>query len=133
MASINQQAAGMQPPDPGKRRRLQQCFEHGGKSAAQGNFDYATEMFKTCVLGDHGNPIYTKQFLDNLSRKYNNNKKGSNFASTKGMGHKGSIKKASMQKNWTGVIESGRRDAQAQPLGRTHAHRHGHRLRRARL
>lgn len=104
MATANE---GRQPILPAKRRRLQQCFEHGSKSAAQGSFDYAADLFTQCVLGDPGNVIYTQQFLKTLHQKYNNNKKGSKLAGMKGMGIQGSIKKASMSKDWPGVIAAG--------------------------
>ena len=98
---------GPQPIPPEKRRRLQQCFEHGSKSAAGGNYDYATEMFTFCVQGDPGNLIYTQNFLGNLQKKYGNNKKGASFAGMKGATSKGAITKASMQKDWLAVIKSG--------------------------
>ena len=85
----------------------QQLFEHGSKSLAQGNFDYAADSFTKCVAGDPSNALYTKQFLQTLFQKYGNNKKGSKLAALKGAGVQGSIKKASMSKNWTGVIASG--------------------------
>jgi tetratricopeptide (TPR) repeat protein len=92
---------------PAKRKILQQQFEHGSKSAAKGDFDYACEMFSKCVAGDPGNVIYVQNFLGNLFRKYNNNKTGAKMASIRGAGAKGSMKKAAMQKNWHGVIEAG--------------------------
>ncbi len=98
---------GPQPITPQVRRRLQQCFEHGSKSAAGGNYDYATEMFTMCVQGDPGNLIYVQNFLGNLQKKYGNNKKGSKLAGLKGGMVKGSISKAGMQKDWKGVITSG--------------------------
>ena len=98
---------GPQPIPPEKRRRLQQCFQHGSQSAAKGNFDYATEMFTMCVQGDPGNLIYVQNFLGNLQKKYNNNKKGSKLASFTGATTKGSITKSSMQKDWPAVIKSG--------------------------
>lgn len=108
MASVNKmESSGRQPIPPAKRRRLQQCFEHGSKNSSQGNFDYATDMFTQCVIGDPANPIYTKSFLDNLFRKYENNKKGSRMASLSGAGVTASIKKASFSKDWEGVIKSG--------------------------
>ncbi len=64
-------------------------------------------MFTQCVIGDPANPIYTKSFLDNLFRKYENNKKGSRMASLSGAGVMGSIKKATFSKDWEGVIKSG--------------------------
>jgi len=83
------------------------CFEHGSKSAAGGNYDYATEMFTTCVKGDPGNLIYVQNFLGNLQKKYNNNKKGSKLASVSGITSRGSLSKSSMQKDWATLITTG--------------------------
>ena len=107
MASANMSTSPGQPLPPTRRRILQQQFEHGTKSAAKNDFKYAENMFTLCVAGDPGNPIYTKTFLETQSRKYSNNKKGSKLASLSGMGHKASIKKASVQKDWPGVIKAG--------------------------
>jgi tetratricopeptide (TPR) repeat protein len=107
MATEESDKPGRQPIPPAKRRRLQQCFEHGSKMNAAGNFDYATEMYTQCVTGDPANPIYVKSFLANLQKKYNNNKSGSKMASVKGMGIKGSLKKASMQKDYSALITTG--------------------------
>lgn len=90
-----------------KRRRLQQCFEQGSKVSAKGDFDYATDMFMTCVLGDPGNLLYAQNFIGNLLKKYNNNKKGSKFAGVKGAGQRGLLKKATMQKDWPAVLKTG--------------------------
>jgi tetratricopeptide (TPR) repeat protein len=98
---------GRQPLSPAKRRQLQQCFEQGAKVSATGNFDYATEMYSVCVLGDPANPIYVKSFLANLQKKYNNNKTGSKLAGVKGMSLKGGIKTAGLKKDWSGVIKQG--------------------------
>jgi tetratricopeptide (TPR) repeat protein len=107
MANEEADQPGKQPLSPAKRRRLQQCFEQGSKVAAAGQFDYATDMYTMCVLGDPANPIYVKSFLGNLQKKYNNNKKGSKLAGMKGMGAKAAIKKAGMQKDWNALITSG--------------------------
>ncbi|HEX4147667.1 MAG TPA: tetratricopeptide repeat protein, partial [Pirellulales bacterium] len=92
---------------PAKRRRLQQCFEQGTKVGAKGEFDYATEMYTICVKEDSGNPIYVKNFLINLQKKYKNNKKGASFAGMKTAGTKASMKKSAMQKAWQDVINTG--------------------------
>ncbi|HEY4312087.1 MAG TPA: tetratricopeptide repeat protein [Pirellulales bacterium] len=96
-----------QPVSRQMRGRLQACFEHGSKSASKGNYDYATEMFTQCVQGDPGNLLYVQNFLNNLQKKYGNNKKGSKLAGLKGGMVKGSIQKSYMQKDWKAVLNSG--------------------------
>ena len=100
----NKEETGRQPLPPAKRRRLQLMFEHGNKVAAQGQFDYATQMYSDCVLGDPANPVYVKSFLSNLAKKYQGNKKGSKMAGMATMGARGLLKKASMQKDWANVF-----------------------------
>jgi tetratricopeptide (TPR) repeat protein len=96
-----------QPISPEKRRIYQMSFERGSKAAAQGQFDYATDMFTQCLQGDPGNRIYVSNFLGNLQKKYNNNKKGGNFAGVRSATSKGGVKKAEMQKDWMTVLKSG--------------------------
>ncbi len=98
---------GRQPIPPAKRQRLQRAFEHASKMAATGNFDYATDLFTQCLRDDPGNLIYVQNFLGNLRKKYNNNKKGSKLAVFKGVGSSVSIKKASVQKDWDSVLATG--------------------------
>ncbi|MBX9789354.1 MAG: tetratricopeptide repeat protein [Pirellulales bacterium] len=93
--------------DEGTRRRLQAQFQQGAKMSATGNFDYATEMFSACVLGDPGNLLYVSNFLGNLQKKYNNNKKGAKLASMRVAGPKAAIKKSVMQKHWPEIVKSG--------------------------
>src|SRR5687767_7133701 len=93
------ESGGRQPMPAAKRKRLQQTFEHGSRSTGKGDFDYADQMFTQCVLEDPGNLLYVSNFLGNLKKKYNNNKKGSKLAGVRGMTIKGSIKKAQMQKD----------------------------------
>ncbi len=90
------------------RRRLQSCFTHGSGSAAKGDFDYATDMFTQCVVGDPANPIYITQFLNNLVKKYKDNKKGAGFTSApKAAALKGSLKKSAYSKDWTTLMKTG--------------------------
>lgn len=96
-----------EPISAKKRQQLQQCFLHASGIASKGDFDYATKLFTTCVIGDPGNLSYAQSFIGNLQKKYNNNKKGSRFAGVKGASAKGSVKKAQMQKDWPAVIKAG--------------------------
>jgi tetratricopeptide (TPR) repeat protein len=99
--------SGKKIVSPADRNRAQQLFQKGNQAASQGQFDYASEMLKGCIIVDPGNRQYVISFLSNLFKKYDNNKKGSKMASISGMGTKASIKKASMSKDWVGVIKSG--------------------------
>jgi tetratricopeptide (TPR) repeat protein len=106
--ATSDETSGRQPLSPAVRRRLQMCFEHGSKSAAKSDFNYATDMFYQCVLADLGNTLYVKQFLSNLCKKYNDNKKGAGFTSApKATALKGSIKKAHYSKDWPTLTKSG--------------------------
>lgn len=98
---------GRQPISPAVRQRLMTWFQHGSKSAATGNYDYATEMFAQCVAGDPANLIYAQNFIGNLQKKYNNNKTGGKLASIRGAGAKGMVKKAAMKKDWKEVLTHG--------------------------
>ena len=65
------------------------------------DFDYVHSFLVQCVIHDPANTVYLDAFLDNLQRKYNNNKRGAmlNF------GGKGPIKKAVAKENWSQVLK----------------------------
>ncbi|MBN2473572.1 MAG: tetratricopeptide repeat protein [Pirellulales bacterium] len=101
------QASNREPITPAKRKRLQQIFSHASKQMAQENYDYATELFSQCVIGDPANLIYAQSYVGNLRRKYNNNRTGSKLAQFKERGARGALKKASGQGQWDDVIKHG--------------------------
>ena len=92
-----------EPLTPAKQKRLQQCFEHASKQMAQESYDYATELFSQCVLGDPSNLGYVQSYLGNLKKKYNNNKTGSKLAVLKERGARSAIKKALAKVKWLTV------------------------------
>ena len=99
---------GRQPIPAATRRRLQQCFEQGSKSTAQGQFDYAMNMFDMCVKTDPSNALYIKQYLACLGKKYNDNKKGAGaLKAASKMSAQANLKKSSMSKDYKGVLEKG--------------------------
>ncbi len=98
---------GLEPIPPGKKKRLQQMFEHANRMMAQDNFDYASELLSQCVTGDPSNFAYLQAFLANLKKKYGNNKKGHNMAFMKKATLGRAVSKAAGQKDWLGVIRSG--------------------------
>ncbi len=87
------------------RRRLQSWFNHGQEKSAAGGYDYATDMFAQCVEGDPASLDYLQALIHNLHKKYNNNKKGAGFAAFKGSTTKAALKKASLKKDWPGVLK----------------------------
>ncbi len=101
------QGSGRQPIPPAKRQRLQKVYTHAGQKAAQNDFDYATAQFTQCVLGDPDNAMYLRSFLNNLYKKYDNNKKGVALAGLKTRGSWAAMKKSQIQKDWPGVLKHG--------------------------
>src|SRR5947209_6885293 len=99
---------------PAVRRRLQQNFAQAAKLLAQDQYDYdqAQKLLSECVSQDPGNPIYVDGLLQNLKRKYKDNKKGSFFA---GFTNKRAFKKAAADKNWADVLQLGPRALQSNP------------------
>lgn len=98
---------GREPIPPARRKRLQQCFEHASRQMAQDSYDYATELFSQCVVGDPANLVYWQNFLGNLQKKYKNNKTGSKLAGLKARSARSAVKKAKQQGDWDGVIKHG--------------------------
>jgi len=92
---------------PAKRKRLQKMFEHASKQSGQEQYDYANDLFTECVVSDPVNLMYVQSFLDNLKKKYGNNKKGSSLAFIQGASTRRTVKKALGQEDWDGVIKAG--------------------------
>ena len=91
---------------PALRRRLQQCYEHAKKLMAQPKYDadYAHTALAECVTSDPGNLTYVDLFLENLNKKYDNNKKGARLQMFL---PRGPFKKALAAKQWLAVIKAG--------------------------
>ncbi len=102
---------GREPLSAAKRKRLEKVFEVASKKAAGSttahDFDYVSELIGQCVLGDPGNAIYVRAFLENLQKKYGDNRKGSPFAQIKELGARSAAKKALAQEHWDEVIQQG--------------------------
>ncbi|MEQ8786537.1 MAG: tetratricopeptide repeat protein [Pirellulaceae bacterium] len=91
---------------PALRRRLEQLFQHATKLSEQEkyDFDYANKLLTDCVVNDPSNLEYVEAFLQNLQRKYNNNKKGASFG---GFGGRGGFKRALSKEDWREVLKQG--------------------------
>lgn len=90
---------------PGKRRKLQQLFERGNELAKKDkpDFDYAHDLYSQAVLNDPGNLVYVESMLDNLQRKYKNNKKGGRFS----FGGRKAFKEAVADEDWSEIFREG--------------------------
>jgi tetratricopeptide (TPR) repeat protein len=104
--------SGREPlPDP-KRKRLEKIFEVAGKKAAvaavANDFDYVTDLLVQCVTGDPGNALYARAYIENLQKKYGNNKKGAPIYTQFGArGARAAVKKALGLGQWDEVIAQG--------------------------
>jgi tetratricopeptide (TPR) repeat protein len=97
-----------EPLSPAKRKRLEKVFEHATKKSASSNdYDYFTELLTQCVVGDPSNINYVRTYIENLQKKYNNNRKGAPLAQFKERGSRGALKKALSQEQWDDVIKHG--------------------------
>ena len=68
-----------------------QCH-HRLRQLRKGNYDYAIELFGSCVAGDPTSAIYLQGFMEALSKKFSGKKKGG-FASLLSAGSRGSLKR----------------------------------------
>jgi tetratricopeptide (TPR) repeat protein len=92
---------------PAARRRLQKLYEHACKLVQNENHEYATELLTQCVLGDPMNCEYLEKFMENLRKKYKNNKKGAPLGQLSSMGLRGAVKKGVSKKEWDEVLKNG--------------------------
>ena len=85
-------AGSLSPLSPAERSRLTKCFTTGSDNLRKGNYDYAIELFGSCVAGDPTSAIYLQGFMEALSKKFSGKKKGG-FASLLSAGSRGSLKR----------------------------------------
>ena len=90
-----------------KRRRLEQLFDHATIQFNQKNYDYASDLYIQCISSDPGNMTYVQAYLDNLRKKWNNNRKGETLGFIKIGTPRKAAKKALGLKDYPKAIESG--------------------------
>lgn len=93
----NRSPAGSRPParmplSPAERSRLSKCFATGTDNLKKGNYDYAIELFGSCVSGDPGSVPYLQSLLEALVKKHSG-KKASGLSSLLAAGSRGSLKR----------------------------------------
>ena len=98
---VGQRASHLEPHTvpPALRRRLQQCYEHGTRLLRQDTYDhdYAHSILVECIINDPGNLVYVEAVLQNLQKKYHNNKRGAWLGR---FGGRGPLKKAIAKADW---------------------------------
>ena len=114
--------SGREPLTPVKQKRLERIFEYATKRAGTAgppgtsvDFDQITERLTECVVGDPGNVVYVRAYLENLQKKYNDNKRGSRLAQLQVLGTRNALKKAVLQEKWDDIITHGLKVLTANP------------------
>ncbi len=100
-------SAGIREPSDRLKKRLETCFEHGTKQASQDKYDYATNLFGECVVGDPGNLPYLQSFMANLQKKFGSPKKLSPLVGFSTRGGKAALKKAVAQRDRATAFKAG--------------------------
>lgn len=98
---------GPAPLSASARHRLQKVYEHGQRCLEKQDHDYAHQLFAQCVTEDQANITYLQALLENLQRKYGNNKKGAKLAGLKIKSHRSALHKASSKGDWEGAFQAG--------------------------
>jgi tetratricopeptide (TPR) repeat protein len=100
---------GREPLTPAKRSRLDRLYEAAQKKASglKPNYDYAAELLAQCVIGNPGNDVFVKSYVENLQKKYNHNRTGASLAQLKERGARSAVKKALANEQWDEVIKNG--------------------------
>lgn len=100
---------GREPLSPAKRSRLDRLYEAAQKKASglKPNYDYACELLAQCVLGNPGSDLFVKTYIENLQKKYNNNRTGAHLAGFKERGSRAAVKRAVAGEQWDEVIKNG--------------------------
>jgi tetratricopeptide (TPR) repeat protein len=106
---------------PAKLKRLDALLEHAQMkvSSDKPDYDYATELLTQCVQGNPANIFYVKAYIENLQKKYNNNKSGRTLAKFQELGARMAQKKAVDQENWDEAIKQGLKVLTVNPWDKT--------------
>jgi tetratricopeptide (TPR) repeat protein len=110
-----------EPLTPAKQKRLDKLLEAAQQKASgeKPDYDYATDLLSQCVLGNPANIFYVKAYVENLQKKYNNNKTGKTLAKLQELGSRMAQKKAVDQENWEEAIKQGLKVLTVNPWDKT--------------
>lgn len=88
-------------------RRLDFSFQHAQEQSRQGNYDYARELFAQCVLSEPSNLLFVRCYLENLHKKYGNNRKGKPLGFFTTCLGRNALKQAVKSKQWEAALRHG--------------------------
>lgn len=106
MATTEDNSTGREPMSPKKRKIYQQLFQKGSQLAAKGEYAYAIDCFKKCVLGDTANRMYAENLVSTLQKKYGENKLGTMTKMSLKTKH-GNLTQLVSRGKWEDVLKTG--------------------------
>ena len=88
---------------------MDRLYEAAQKKASglKPNYDYAAELLAQCVIGNPGNDVFVKTYVETLQKKYNNNRSGASLAQVRERAPARAVKKALANEQWDEVIKNG--------------------------
>jgi len=92
--------AGLTPDEQRKRKLAKDCFQRATQAMGKQNWEYAVEMFVTCVKLVPDNLVYRQNLRVTERKKYKDNKSGASMAFLKVSSLRSRAKKARKDKNW---------------------------------
>ena len=96
-------------------KRLGECYNAATTQSGQKKFDYATDLYTSCLNGDPGNILYLQGFIANLRNKYGDPKKISGLTSFGLRGSRNAVKKAIAKRDWDDALKAGWEVLKANP------------------
>ncbi|MEM8944746.1 MAG: tetratricopeptide repeat protein [Planctomycetota bacterium] len=88
------------PLSTAARQRLQKVFEHAQRCVDVQDYDYGNRLFTQCLVEDPCNLVYLQNFMLNLQKKYEDNKRGGRLASLKIKSQRSTLNKAVSKGEW---------------------------------
>jgi tetratricopeptide (TPR) repeat protein len=98
-----------------KKKIAADCWRRGNEAIPKENWDYAVQMYLTCVKLFPDNLMYRQSLRGSVKKKYGENGAGAKMAGMRLMGTKTKIKKARMSKDWAGLDDAAEEGLQVNP------------------
>lgn len=100
---------------PEERKIAADCWRKGNEALPKENWDYAIQMYYTCVRLVPDNLMYRQSLRGTEHKKYGDNGTGARMASMRLVGPKTRIKKARMSKDWASLDLAAEEGLQVNP------------------